>query len=137
MSDSAQKKYVISVGSNISTAKEMVENGLRRLKTLLSDSHCSSIYSTPSVSRGDDSTYFNAVIAGVSRLSLVDLSHKCKKLELEMGRCHDSACKDVAVDIDIVVADGEIVRPKDFNRDYFHIGFNQLCKGNSMVGRED
>ena len=41
------------------------------------------------------------------------------------GRVHDPFSK-VEIDLDIVIAGNEVVREKDYSRDYFTIGFKEL-----------
>ena len=51
----------ISIGSNLSNGAENIENAFGFLRDNYENVVCSTIYSTPSVSIGDDSIYFNAV----------------------------------------------------------------------------
>lgn len=130
-------EYVISVGSNLPTGQEIVRKGLSFLESLLSAAKKSSIYTTPSISRGDDSFYCNAVIAGESVLTSDEMVAVCKEWEKSVGRRHIPGSTEVAGDMDIVIVDGIVVRPKDYERDYFKIGFNQIHMAEKRLARED
>ncbi len=99
------------------------------VRSRFDDVVASDIYSTKSVSRGDDSTYYNAVVRFVSDYSAEELNEWCKMMEKNMGRSHDIGGHEVAMDIDAVIMNDEILRPKDCSRDYFRIGLRQINKG--------
>lgn len=130
-------EYIISVGSNLTNGADLVADGLRFLESIMKDCRKSKIYSTPSVSFNDDSIYFNAVIGGVSSICLSDMQLRCKGWEKSVGRNGYSSSHEVAGDMDIVMVNGEVVRPKDFGRDYFKIGFNQMSRGETKPFPED
>lgn len=132
-----ETEYIISVGSNLINGKELVANGLAFIESLLSDVRRSEIYTTPSISLGDDSIYYNAVAAGRAAFNQEDMSRLCKKWEFSVGRRHDEKCHEVAGDMDIVVVDGIVVRPMDFARNYFKIGFEQIGMASTSCDPED
>ena len=117
--------YYISVGSNIETAYLNVSAAIDLLDGVLSDAVRSSIYSTPSVSLGDTSTYCNAVVAGYSSLSPEELTTVMKGIESEFGRESDKS-RGVSLDLDVVVADAKVLRTRDFSRQYFRIGYQEI-----------
>lgn len=48
-----------------------------------------------------------------------EINAQLKEMEKRMGRApEDKAKGKVVIDLDLVAADGEILRPKDFERDY-------------------
>lgn len=119
----------ISIGSNLCNGAENIENAFGFLRDNYENVVCSTIYSTPSVSIGDDSIYFNAVACcDVDDIesSNIDL----KAYESRCGRIRGQ--KDVVIDMDIVIADGQILRPRDYDREYFQIGYNQILQFNNI-----
>lgn len=124
----AATHYYISVGSNVDEARDCVAGAITRLREMLDDVTSSAIYSTPSVSMGDDSTYCNAVVSARSELSEAELSHRFKELEAQFGRRRDGDRHRVELDLDIVVAGDRVVRPRDFGRRYFRIGYQELTE---------
>lgn len=119
----------ISIGSNLSNGAEHIENAFGFLRDNYENVVCSTIYSTPSISIGDDSIYFNAVasceVDGVESTN-IDL----KAYESRCGRIRGN--KDVVIDMDIVIADGQILRPRDYDREYFQIGYNKIIQSNNI-----
>lgn len=119
----------ISIGSNLSNGAEHIENAFGFLRDNYENVVCSTIYSTPSISIGDDSIYFNAVasceVDGVESTN-IDL----KAYESRCGRIR--GMKDVVIDMDIVIADGQILRPRDYDREYFQIGYNKIIQSNNI-----
>lgn len=131
MTQHESHSYVISVGSNIDSGREMVGRGLDYLSGFLSAVRKSEIYSTRSVSRGDDSIYCNAVISGDSSLSVDQMLRILKNWEVSVGRRHDS--KEVTGDMDLVMVDGVVVRRRDYDREYFQIGFSQIARTEDSI----
>lgn len=115
--------FTISVGSNTRRGASAVSEALDFLESRLERVCRSSVYSTPSVS-GDGTTYFNAVARGYSHLSLEEMEAVCKDYEAKCGRVRGS--KDVEIDLDVVVFNSCVVRPRDAERAYFTIGVSQL-----------
>lgn len=120
--------YIISVGSNIVDGESAVADAVRWLQDCLSVEAISSIYSTPPLS-GQGSNYFNLVARGVSSYSLDDFKVLSKEYELRYGRDDNSRRLGVVpIDIDVVVYNNDVVRPRDYEAEYFKIGFAEISK---------
>lgn len=122
----SQHEVVVSIGSNFGDRKSMVGMAIDWLSKELSDFRSSRIYETPSEGHVG-SNYMNAVCEGVTRMSRENLENLCKEYERCAGR--DSECRakgNVPIDLDIVIYDGEVVRPTDYRRSFFKIGFGEL-----------
>lgn len=119
-----RKKYVISIGSNSNDAFANVGKAIEYLCRILDEPRSSSVYTTPSIKK-DGSIYTNAVVEGFSDLDYGAVNLLLKKYESDNGRIHDAFSK-VEIDLDIVIAGNEVVREKDYSRDYFTIGFKEL-----------
>ena len=103
-----------------------MEDGIKWLESILSQVRRSSIYET-SCARHSGKPYINAVVEGYFQGNGLELEDLLKKKEKEMGRT--IACRekgDVPIDMDIVMMDGEILKPWDFRQKFFQIGFSQL-----------
>ena len=117
---------VLSIGSNCGDRYDNVRNGLEWLSHILFNSKASSIYATPDC-HGGQREYLNAVIKGQTSLSQKDLENECKEFEMRHGRTPESrASGDVSIDIDVVIFDGKIIRPKDVGRKFFTIGYSMI-----------
>lgn len=117
---------VFSIGSNCGDRYSQVEKGIHWLSSILSDFHCSHIYASPDC-HGGFREYINAVVKGSTSLSPEQLEKHCKQFEISNGR--DSVARtagDVPVDIDLVVYDNVILRPKDFACEFFKIGYESI-----------
>lgn len=119
---------VISLGSNCGQREENVLAATNYLGTLLTDMHASSIYETPEI-HGLPRLYMNAVVAGNFSGDLNALHEKCKIYEKENGRDEVARNRgDVPIDLDIVIWNDEVVRPRDFSMEFFKIGYRQLIE---------
>lgn len=119
-----RKKYVISIGSNSNDALANVGKAIEYLCRILDEPRSSSVYTTPSIKK-DGSIYTNAVVEGFSELDYGAVNSLLKKYESDNGRVHDPFSK-VEIDLDIVIVGDEVVREKDYSRNYFTIGFKEL-----------
>lgn len=118
-----ETEAIFSIGSNCGDRQSRVANGLEWLSLRLSECRYSSIYATPDC-HGGQREYLNAVAIGKTAMSPSELQSQCKEYELSQGR--DALARangDVPVDIDLVVYGGEVLREKDFQREFFLEGY--------------
>ena len=117
--------YYISIGSNSRNKYEMVADGIRKLNELFPDGFIASeLYETKCIGGyGDD--YANAVVSFESSLDSPTLCARLKEMETDAGRVKDDKVS-VVLDLDIVMAGDCILRQKDFNRQYFQIGYKSI-----------
>lgn len=117
---------VFSIGSNSGDRTSNVQIGIKCLSSLLSDFECSHIYATPDC-HGGYREYINAVAKGTTTLSPEQIDKHCKEFEISNGRdCKAREAGDVPLDIDLVIYDDTILRPKDFAREFFKIGYESI-----------
>lgn len=117
---------VISIGSNCGDRKANLEKTIEWLKTILIETQCSQIYETPCALKSG-LPYMNAVMKGIYQGQGYELQPLLKEKERELGRtaqCREKG--DVPIDIDIVIADGEVWKPWDYRQKFFTIGYSQL-----------
>lgn len=120
---------VFSIGSNCGSRETNVRDAIALLGSYLGNMAVSHIYETPDV-RGGIGRYMNAVVSGITSMTEQDCELMCKKLELQAGR--DAAARErgeVPLDVDIVVWDGDVLRPRDFRQKFFTIGFEEIQGG--------
>lgn len=121
-------KVVISLGSNCGDRHQAVADAILWLERELENVKVSDIYETPAYGQ-PEGHYMNAVVCGTlsQDLTVDNLEQQCKRYELIHGRDQYARQNNlVPVDIDIVIVDGKILRPKDFDRCFFQIGYSQL-----------
>lgn len=114
---------VLSLGSNHGDRLGAVERAIDWLSELLTEFNASQIYETEPVGHSG-TNYMNAVVKGVYDGSVEDLEKLCKEYEIAHGRDPESRKLNlVPVDIDIVIADGVVLRPRDFRCSFFKKGY--------------
>lgn len=117
---------IVSLGSNCGDRAASVAKAIEWLRRRLSEFRESGIYETPPYGHAG-SNYMNAVVSGKSSCDLQGFEKECKRYEEAEGR--DGECRRlnlVPIDIDVVVCDDMILRPKDFAREFFKIGYRQI-----------
>lgn len=119
---------VISLGSNIDGSVGIIRETISRLCEIGDQIVVSELYQTPDIS-GSGVMYLNAVLKGRFALGVEELQRKCKEMESSLGRRPTGVSGEVAIDIDVVIFDGVVVRPVDYGRYYFTIGMDYLKNG--------
>ena len=118
--------YVISIGSNAVDKAERLAFGFDELGSRVDVVARSQAYVTPALN-GRDADYLNAVAVVRTDVDLDSLTALLKHVETLAGRTPQSKMSGVVpLDLDTVIADGTVVRPGDFNQQYFQIGWNQI-----------
>lgn len=116
----------ISVGSNHRDGANYIIRLFDYLRNLKIQFAHSQIYQTDSIS-GDGTRYYNAVIKMVTDKPSYDLNLWLKAVEKMFGRLDSPLHKQIVVmDLDLVVYGGDVLRPRDYDRNYFQIGYRQL-----------
>lgn len=115
---------VLSIGSNISATQ--VHKAIEWLSGRLTDMAVSDVYRTPAVKVGSR-TYSNAVACGNIVGSCDEFDAELKQYEFSCGRDEEARGRgDVPIDIDIVLADGRVLRDWDYRQSFFRTGYNQI-----------
>lgn len=123
---------IIGVGSNTADREERVNRAIEHVCHFLTKCSVSSIYESEAIN-GKDAPYINAVIHGFSPISSNALVRFLKDWEAHEGRRQDDVTKgEVPIDLDLVIYDSRILRPKDFERHYFNIGYRELLANGSF-----
>lgn len=119
-------KALLSIGSNVGNRKENIEAALRFLTLHASEINYSPVYESPDC-RGSHKRYLNAVVDMETEVDAERLNREIKRFEIERGRDEQAReRKEVPVDIDIVMWDGNIKRMEDYRSAYFQKGLEFL-----------
>lgn len=122
------KGIYLSLGSNYGDRAGNVERALLRMEEMLTDFRKSEVYETKAV-HGFGPAYYNAVVFGNTEWDYARFNDFLKGYERECGRTQDAIMRnEVVIDIDIVVWDGKIIRPTDFSREFFQIGYREVLE---------
>lgn len=121
------RKIYISIGSNTADREHRVLRAISNLEKLFPDFKASAVYSTP-CHNGLPCMYSNAVGIVESSLEVEKIEVMLKALETENGRALSGPERrtNVPLDLDIVVDGDNILRPKDYARPHFRIGYEAL-----------
>lgn len=120
-------RCIVSIGSNTSDRNEKIRHAIDLLKMRLERVSASDIYETPAEGSCSQGTYLNVVVHGHTPHPLQAVETMLKELEREMGRTPDGSARgEIAIDLDLVVWNDQILRPRDFERLYFNRGYRQL-----------
>lgn len=114
---------VLAIGCNCGDRKKNVSDAIRWISAVAEIVSKSTIYSSPDI-KGTGHEYLNAVVKADFEGTPEEFNNFIKSYEISVGR--DSSCRErglVPIDIDIVMIDGEVTRPKDFRAEYFVKGY--------------
>jgi len=125
-------RFVISLGSNSSDRYEKMNMTIERLNLLLNIESASSVYETLPWGGGDKS-YINCVMAGTTAMDKECLIEMAKNWEKQCGRDEEAKKQGIVpIDLDIVIWNDIVLRPKELNRDYFTTGYRQLIRATNV-----
>lgn len=130
-----KNRAIISLGSNCGDKAANVKSALEWLRACKDIELISSsgIYETPEI-HGRDITYMNAVAAILFDMKADEMNSEFKKYEVSFGRTEDCRRSGmVPIDIDIVILNDVILRPQDYNSQFFSIGFDEINDNRSLV----
>lgn len=118
---------VLSIGSNTTDSLQRVQECLDWLADKFNLTAHASAYTTPAVN-GKDADYANTVAVITTSLSMPELNATLKDYEKSCGRTPESKQQGaIPIDVDIVMWNQEIVRPNDYNQEYFKIGWREIA----------
>lgn len=119
--------YIITLGSNTPDKNERVAKGIRWLEGCLNVISSTPVYSSPDAYHSSHPPYANAIVVAEAEDDAdVRLDLLFKAYELSEGR--DRSNQAVPIDMDIVVRDSEILRPRDYSAPYFLLGLPLLSR---------
>lgn len=131
---------IISIGCNKSDRLTRIDNAIRWLKDNFNQCLCSQVYEMPAIN-GIDRPYLNSVIQISTDKDIQELTALFKNYEIICGRTSRSKAEGIIpLDIDIIIWNDTIVRPKEYAFEYFMKGYVQLleavrCNGPSLNER--
>lgn len=127
MTDGGGHTFYISIGSNVEHADRRVNDAIRMLCDTFDSAAHSSIYTTKPLGGKNVADYTNAVVRGISPLDFEELNPRLKEYERKCGRTPEKSERgEIEIDLDIVVADGEILRKRDFDAIHFQKGYREM-----------
>ncbi len=121
-----EKSCTIGLGSNTDDRKYQIERAIEHLCGYFDKCTVSSVYELEAFN-GKDKPYLNTVMHGQTRHDYESVIRFLKKWEAECGRTQTESVEGIiSIDLDLVIWDGQIKRPRDFERIYFNKGYREL-----------
>lgn len=117
-------RYIISLGSNLPSGKEEVTAAIDWLSEIATLLCATPTYYTPDIHDPSKASYTNAIAMIVSDVPTDLLAKMMKDYEISRGRISHNG--PVAIDLDLVCRDNEILRPRDYCAPYFTEGLYLL-----------
>ena len=117
--------YVICLGANVPDAAQRLEDAYGVIAGFGTIVRVSSCYRTEPEYAGETVPYLNRVLAMTSEINLEELQRTLKKYEASIRALNDN-CGLVNLDIDIVLHNGAVLRPRDYAATYFRIGAQEI-----------
>lgn len=126
-------RAILSIGSNLEPRVMRIEDAVHWMECHFHVENSSSIYETPEI-HGIGRPYMNMVMDITTADDYEDLQQAIKKFEISSGRDGEARLRgDVPIDIDIVVWNDEVLRPKDYSQSFFRIGASMIDVGYGEV----
>lgn len=121
---------IITLGSNVNQ-EQNIRMAIDRIKSLdVRAFEVSPLIYLAAIDFPYPCDYFANSVIRLSTDMDIDMFHsKCRDIEYELGRTNSqkiSCPSTIPIDIDIVVWDEDVLRPKDFQRSYFRDGLSML-----------
>lgn len=118
---------IIGLASNRKEGEEILHQTIEKLSRDFRSARFSNCYLTDPVGSCSKRMYWNCTGIIETNLDLDTLKNSFKTMEREAGRMPDSKqTGDIPLDIDIVVWNNYVVRPRDWEQPYFQTGLKQL-----------
>ena len=118
---------IIGLASNRNEGENILRQTIEKLSRNFRSARFSDCYLTDPVGSCSKRMYWNCTGIIETDLEQDTLKNLFKTMEREAGRMSD--CKqtgDIPLDIDIVVWNNNVVRPRDWEQPYFQTGLKQL-----------
>ncbi len=116
----------IGLGSNTEDREFQITQAIEHLCGYFHRCAVSSVYESEAFN-GVDKPYYNAVLHGYTNHSYDDVIKFLKAWEEECGRTQLQNMEgNIVIDLDLVIWDSRIKRPRNFERHYFNKGYREL-----------
>lgn len=123
--------YLLSIGSNCPSAAAMMARAEEWLRANFTEVRSSGIYSSKALNAASPD-YLNLVARAESPLPADRVIALGKAFEAECGRTPQSKLRgSIEMDVDVIAAGSELLRPTELSRPYFIAGLNKIAPLNN------
>lgn len=120
------RSYYIGIGSTYLENEKKIKM-LLRTSLPFNTLTFSSFYESDGVGCSTPLRYLNAVVRIETFVSVPEIVHSLKEIEREAGRTPLNK-RDIPLDLDLVLVEEKVLRPKDFSQSYFQKGYQEVIK---------
>ncbi len=120
-------KAIISLASNRDNGDTILKHTTAKLEQNCISARFSECYRTVPVGTHSKRNYWNCTGIIETQLDIDQIKNLYKTMEKQAGRMPDSKqTGEIPLDIDSVVWNDEIIRPRDWEQSYFQKGLNMI-----------
>lgn len=105
---------VLALGANLGDRVATIRRAIAMLSDdVLHDVRASALYETEPVGYTEQPSFINMAVSGMTLLPALELHHRCKKIELDLGRTPRAKWHEREIDIDVVFYGSSVVHEAD------------------------
>jgi 7,8-dihydro-6-hydroxymethylpterin-pyrophosphokinase len=120
---------LVALGSNVPQGVNILSDAISKIKRMAYDAKFSSIYDTEPEGVHKHSRYKNCIGEISTNLEYDELKKRFKDMEILAGRKPEMKIQGIVpLDIDIVIWNQEVIRPKDLAMEYIKQGLTELSE---------
>ncbi|MDO5571906.1 MAG: 2-amino-4-hydroxy-6-hydroxymethyldihydropteridine diphosphokinase [Bacteroidales bacterium] len=120
---------LVSLGSNVSQSVNILNDAILKIKDMASEARFSSVYETDPEGEHKHSKYKNCIGEMSTNLDYDNLKDLFKNMEVTAGRKPEMKINGIVpLDIDIVIWNQKVIRPKDLSMEYIKQGLMELSE---------
>lgn len=122
--------YIISIGCNTDNGEKTIEEAEWMMRRFFPVVLCTRTLRNPAVGMGENAhDFYNALVCVRAHMSESKVNSICKVMQFLLGNSDEKRSKGIiAFDADVVIANGTIIRQKDYEREYFQTLLPELMK---------
>lgn len=122
-----EHQCLLCMGSNADSSAHHLSDARMSLQASFPDIRFGRLMETQAIGSGFHSPFRNQLARFSTALSADSLHRLFKELERRSGRLpEDKPAGIVKLDIDLLVYDGEVLKPEDMEREYVRLGLKEL-----------
>lgn len=122
--------YIVSIGCNTDNGEETIEQAKWMMRVYFPTVLFTRTLRNPAIAMGENThDFYNALVCVRAHMTESKVSSICKAMQLLLGNTDEKRSKGIiAFDADVVIANGKIIRQKDYEREYFQTLLPELMK---------
>ena len=122
--------YIVTIGCNTDNGEETIEQAKWMMRVYFPTVLFTRMLRNPAIGMGENAhDFYNALVCVRAHMTESKVNSICKAMQLLLGNTDEKRSKGIiAFDADVVIANGKIIRQKDYEREYFQTLLPELMK---------